>query len=103
MARQAAPTRSADKAPDGQPAFVPVRAGPARSVVANRPPPHLSPWKSTWARPPDAAGLPNAPGLSAIRRDDSYVIVNTGLQRRAADRLAEQLTDLLTHKSTEAP
>ena len=40
--------------------------------------------------------------LVRIRRGDSYVIVNTGLQRRAADRLAEQLTDLLTHKSTEA-
>ena len=48
-------------------------------------------------RPPERAWLVR------IRRGDSYVIVNTGLQRRAADRLAEQLTELLTHKSTEAP
>lgn len=48
-------------------------------------------------RPPERAWLVR------IRRDDSYVIVNTGLRRRAADRLAEQLTELLTHKSTEAP
>ena len=48
-------------------------------------------------RPPERAWLVR------IRRGDSYVIVNTGLQRRAAGRLAEQLTDLLTHKSTEAP
>ncbi len=47
-------------------------------------------------RPPERAWLVR------IRCGDSYVIVNTGLQRRAADRLAEQLTDLLTHKSTEA-
>ena len=46
---------------------------------------------------------PERPWLVRIRRGDNYVIVNTGLQRRAADRLAEQLTDLLTHKSTEAP
>ena len=42
-------------------------------------------------RPPEPAWLVR------IRRGDSYVIVNTALQRRAADCLAEQLADLLTH------
>ncbi len=48
-------------------------------------------------RPPERAWLVR------IRRGDSYVIVNAGLRRPAADRLAEQLTDLLTNKSPRVP
>jgi hypothetical protein len=48
-------------------------------------------------RPPERAWLVR------IRRGDSYVIVNTGLRRLTADRLAEQLTDLLTNKSPQVP
>ena len=48
-------------------------------------------------RPPDRAWLVR------IRRGDRNVIVNTGLRRPHADRLAEQLTDLLTDKSHRTP
>jgi hypothetical protein len=48
-------------------------------------------------RPPERAWLVR------IRRGDSYVIVNTGLRRPHADRLAAQLTDLLTDKSPRTP
>ena len=48
-------------------------------------------------RPPERAWLVR------IRRGHTYVIVNTGLRRPAADRLAQQLTHLLTNKSPEGP
>ena len=48
-------------------------------------------------RPPERAWLVR------IRRGDNYVIVNTGLRRYHADRLAAQLTDLLTDKSPRTP
>jgi hypothetical protein len=41
--------------------------------------------------------------LVRIRRGDSYVIVNTGLRRPDADRLAEQLADLLSDKFPAGP
>ncbi|MHB8506520.1 MAG: hypothetical protein ACYDEN_12510, partial [Acidimicrobiales bacterium] len=40
--------------------------------------------------------LPEHAWLVRIRRADRAVIVAIGLRRRAADRLAEQLTELLT-------
>jgi hypothetical protein len=43
-------------------------------------------------RPPERAWLVR------IRRGNNYVIINTGLRRHHADRLAAQLTDFLTHK-----
>lgn len=46
---------------------------------------------SSRGRPPDRAWLVR------IRRADRSVIIAIGLRRRAADRLAEQLTDLLTN------
>ena len=48
-------------------------------------------------RPPDRAWLVR------IRRGDRNVIVNTGLRRPHADRLAEQLTDLLTNNPRRTP
>lgn len=45
---------------------------------------------SSRGRPPDRAWLVR------IRRADRSVIVAIGLRRRAADRLAEQLNELLT-------
>jgi hypothetical protein len=48
-------------------------------------------------RPPERAWLVR------IRRGGSYVIINTGLRRPDADRLAEQLTDLLGDKLPGAP
>jgi hypothetical protein len=48
-------------------------------------------------RPPERAWLVR------IRRHHRYVIVNTGLRRPHADRLAQQLTDLLTQKSPASP
>ena len=45
---------------------------------------------SSRGRPPDRAWLVR------IRRADRTVITAIGLRRRAADRLAEQLTELLT-------
>ncbi|MGH3858485.1 hypothetical protein [Actinokineospora sp.] len=44
---------------------------------------------SSRGRPPERAWLVR------LRRADRTVIVTTGLRRSAADRLAEQLTDLL--------
>ena len=41
--------------------------------------------------------------LVRIRRGDSYVIVSTRLRRPDADRLADQLSDLLTDKFPGAP
>ena len=46
-------------------------------------------------RPPERAWLVR------IRRGDSYVIVNTGLRRPHADRLAQQLAHLLTNKTSQ--
>lgn len=45
---------------------------------------------SSRGRPPDRSWLVR------IRRGDRSVIIAIGLRRHAADRLAEQLTDLLT-------
>jgi hypothetical protein len=46
---------------------------------------------------------PERAWLVRIRRGDNYVIVNTRLRRYHADRLAAQLTDLLTDKSPRTP
>ena len=51
---------------------------------------------SSRGRPPDRSWLVR------LRRADRAVIVAIGLRRHAADRLAEQLTDLLTNDK-EAP
>jgi len=46
---------------------------------------------------------PERAWLVRIRRGDSYVIINTGLHRPTANRLAQQINDLLTKKSPETP
>ncbi|HSF97814.1 MAG TPA: hypothetical protein VLA55_03895 [Ornithinibacter sp.] len=52
---------------------------------------------SSRGRPPERAWLVR------IRRADRYVIIAVGLRRHAADRLAEQLTDLLTNTQEVTP
>ncbi|MGH9156719.1 MAG: hypothetical protein ACRD1K_12985 [Acidimicrobiales bacterium] len=37
-----------------------------------------------------------------LRRGDSYVIVAIGLRRRAADRIVEQITDLLADRPSDS-
>jgi hypothetical protein len=41
--------------------------------------------------------------LVRIRRADNYVIVNTGMRRPVAARLAEQLIDLLSPNKSAGP
>jgi hypothetical protein len=52
---------------------------------------------SSRGRPPEHSWLVR------IRRSDRAVIVAIGLRRRAADRLAEQLTDLLADTKEVPP
>jgi hypothetical protein len=69
----------------------------------DKPHPTRSPSKSTWAPPAPAARPPERSWLVRIRRADRYVTIAIGLRRHAADRLAEQLTDLLTDTKEVQP